>query len=163
MQPHHPVNEINNEQFIAAKTIFNDFLEKKGFRKTPERYAILEEIYSRNDHFDAETLYDEINKTLLNISRATVYNTLEILVVCDLVTKHQFGKNVTLYEKSYSYKQHDHVICIECNAVMEFCDPRLYQIKSTVAQLLNFKITHHSLNLFGICNSCSVKNSAIKH
>ena len=88
------------------------------------------------------------------VSRATVYNTLELLVNCDLVKKHQFGKNLAQFEKSYGYKQHDHIICANCGKVVEFCDPRVQQIKTMVGELLNFRITHHALNLYGICGSC---------
>ena len=88
------------------------------------------------------------------VSRATVYNTLELLVSCDLVRKHQFGKNLAQYEKSYGSKQHDHVICVDCGKVVEFCDPRIQQIKTMVGDLLNFKIMHHALNLYGVCGNC---------
>ena len=135
-------------------SIFSNHLEVNGFRKTPERFAILEEIYRRSDHFDAEALYIHMKTRNYRVSRATVYNTLELLVNCDLVKKHQFGKNLAQYEKSYGYKQHDHVICARCSKVVEFCDPRIQQIKTMVGDLLNFKITHHALNLYGICGSC---------
>ena len=134
--------------------IFSNHLEKNSFRKTPERFAILEEIYRRTDHFDAEALYIHMKTRNYRVSRATVYNTLELLVNCDLVKKHQFGKNLAQYEKFYGYKQHDHVICAHCSKVVEFCDPRIQQIKTMVGELLNFEITHHALNLYGICGSC---------
>jgi len=134
--------------------LFSNHLEKNSFRKTPERFAILEEIYRRTDHFDAEALYIHMKTRNYRVSRATVYNTLELLVNCDLVKKHQFGKNLAQYEKSYGYKQHDHVICAHCSKVVEFCDPRIQQIKTMVGDLLNFEITHHALNLYGICGTC---------
>lgn len=140
-----------------VRTIFTNYLEKNKQRKTQERYMVLEEVYARGDHFDAETLYIQLKENLQNISRATVYNTLELLANCDLVAKHQFGKNVTHYEKSYGCKQHDHLICTDCNKVIEFCDPRIQQIKSMMGDLLNFNISHHSLNLFGTCMGCEVK------
>ena len=136
------------------RNIFAAHLESKGLRKTPERFTILEEIYSRNDHFDAESLYSHLLMKNYHVSRATVYNTLELLLSCDLVTKHQFGKNLAQYEKSYGYKQHDHIICVDCKKVVEFCDPRIHQIQTMMGDLLNFKITQHSLNMYGVCGSC---------
>lgn len=145
-----------------VKKIFTDYLENKKQRKTPERYAILDEIYSQNDHFDVETLYIQMINRNYHVSRATVYNTLDLLLDCGLVTKHQFGKNMALFEKSYGYKQHDHLICNVCSKVMEFCDPRLQQIQNMMGELLKFNVTNHSLNLYGspildgnsVCTTC---------
>ncbi len=148
-----------NDTIEEVKKIFSSHLEQNSFRKTPERFTILEEIYRRSDHFDAEALYIHMKNQSYRVSRATVYNTLELLVNCDLVKRHQFGKNLALYEKSYGYKQHDHLICVDCGKVLEFCDPRIQQIKDMMGELLHFKITHHSLNLYGQCDgACEKKN-----
>jgi Fur family ferric uptake transcriptional regulator len=142
-------NTINNIEEV--KEIFNRHLTEQKMRKTPERYAILEEIYSRNDHFDAEALYIHMKTQNYRVSRATVYNTLDLLVTCDLVKKHQFGDNLAKYEKSLGYRQHDHLICNDCGKILEFCDPRVQQIKNMMGDLLNFEVTSHSLNLYGNC------------
>ncbi len=134
-----------------VRKIFSTYLETQGQRKTPERFAILSEIYGRSDHFDAEALYIQMKNQNYRVSRATVYNTLDLLVSCDLVKRHQFGKNLALYEKSYGYKQHDHLICKDCGRVFEFCDPRVQQIKTIMGSILKFEVTDHSLNLYGHC------------
>jgi Fur family ferric uptake transcriptional regulator len=148
---------LNTDRLEEVKKIFTAHLENKGLRKTAERYAILEEIYARSGHFDVEELYAGMKERNLQVSRATVYNTLDLLVEQGLVSKHQFGRNLAQYEKSYGYRQHDHVICTECHKVVEFCDPRIHGIQTMVGDLLNFHILHHSLNLYGICGDCRAK------
>ena len=135
----------NNDEVIE---VFTKFLSFHNHRKTPERFSILSEIYSTEGHFDIDSLYEKMNKKNYRVSRATLYNTIELLLESGLVRKHQFGESFSQYEKSYFSNQHDHIIIKDTGEVKEFCDPRIERIKKDIEEIFDVDIEDHSLYLY---------------
>jgi Fe2+/Zn2+ uptake regulation proteins len=139
--------EIVKQQFTA-------YLTEKGCRKTPERYAILDLIYTKSGHFDMDSLYVAMNQNNFRVSRATLYNTMQLLLECKLVRKHQFGTNLSYYERTFNNDFHYHLICTECGQVEECKDIDLKQVIKN-KRIKRFTPSYYSLYIFGLCNKCA--------
>lgn len=145
-----------------VKTEFTEYLSLHKLRKTPERYAILEHIYSLKGHFDMDSLFNSMRDSGFRVSRATLYNTIELLLDCGLVIKHQFGANVSKYERAYGNENHDHFICLGCGDVKEYKNMTPFTMTQK-KRFQKFKVSYYSLYIYGICNKCQrARKSRIK-
>ncbi len=138
--PHHNSLEL--------RRVFENILKRKGLRRTQERFYLLDEIYSMTGHFTADELYRTVKEKGFMISRATVYNSLNLFEELGLVIGHHFSKGGKKYEPSLR-RQHIHLVCSRCNKVSEICIPQIYQLRSLVEEVLPFKVDHHEVVLTG--------------
>lgn len=141
----------------AEEVAFESFLRTRKLKLTTERMGILQAIYRRTEHFDAESLHLELRKAGGEISRATVYRTLDLLVQCGLVRKNSLGANHANYEAAREGEHHDHLICMNCQKVHEFFRSDLEALQDSICQAFDFQPLHHSLQIFGICGDCRGK------
>jgi len=135
--------------YEEVRDIFTEYLKVQNYRKTQGRYDILFEIYSIDEHFEVETLYIILKNKNYHISRATIYNTIDLLLECGLIVKHSFGNKAGSYEKAYGSTQHDHIINLESQEVIEFQDERIMDIVESIGKQYGFNITHYAFTLYG--------------
>ena len=141
----------NNKIVETVNLMFAEYLKENKFRRTPERFAILNAIYSINGSFEIEQLLSHLEQEeKFRVSRATVYNTIALLINANLVIHHQFGA-VSKYEKCYGNAK-AHTICTNCGKVTEIGN--LDFTEAIAANIKKFHLTHHSLYLYGLCNKC---------
>ncbi len=147
----------DSQSLQTVKDVFTNYMIEKKHRKTPERYAILNQVYAIEGHFNAETLFNMMEKEY-RVSLATIYNTLELLEDCQLIVKHQFGDQIAEYEKTFGTQTHHHLVCTKCGAVREFYDRK---VKTAVQskRFATFDPTHYSLYVYGICKKCKLKKT----
>jgi len=136
-----------------AEEIFRNFLKEEKNRITPERFEVMEYALGYEGHFGADELFIKMKNSKSRVSRATVYNTLELLVQCNLLSKRNFGDNISRYESNFKRQQHDHLICVECGKIIEFTDARLTGIPESICKDLNFDLDSYSFNIFARCRN----------
>lgn len=136
-----------------ASEILREFLKKGQNRITPERFEVMDSALDYEGHFGADDLYVIMKNKKSRVSRATVYKTLELLVQCDLLSKRNFGDNMTRYESSFKRQIHDHLICMDCGRIVEFTNSALENIPKELSKNLGFKFENYSFNIFARCKN----------
>ncbi len=155
-------NNLNQKLRKQVKEEFENYLVQHKYRRTPERFAILDYIYTTKGHFDMDSLYKSMIKMNFRVSRATLYNTIELLLECKLVVKHQFGGNMSKYEKAYGNENHNHIICTTCGQVWETKGNNLTESMQP-KKIRRFTVNYYSMYIYGTCSKCSyAKNKKLK-
>ncbi|GIX42109.1 MAG: transcriptional repressor [Leptospiraceae bacterium] len=143
-----------NNSFDIHKELskFSEFLKKKNLKITSQRLLVAEKIFSIGEHFTVEDLTEILKDKRDEISRATIYRTVSLLVESGQLIEHDFGKNSKYYEFSPSSQEHhDHIVCLDCGIIEEFYNPNIEKIQIEIANKFNYELKDHSLNLYGKC------------
>lgn len=138
----------------AARGTLTKYLKANKLRITPERFKLLDEVMKGSGHFDADELHSRLRSKGIKVSRATIYNTLDVFLECGLISKYRFGENHSRYEKAFGRPRHDHLICLSCGDIIEFVNEKLNKIQEEVCKEKNFKAQNATLQIFGICAKC---------
>ena len=134
------------------------FIDLKGLRRTQQRDQIATEVFSRDDHFTAEELFERVRKSSSGISRATVYRTLALLVEAGLLREIDLGEQETTYDPNFHDKpSHNHLVCKDCGKVLEFEDSGIDTLNDCVARRLGFRPLEHSLKIEASCEQLRLK------
>ena len=131
----------------VVETRFKTYLRSKGLKFTPQRRLILGKVFTTHDHFEADDLVMAFRREGKRLSRASIYRTLPLLVRSGLIREVQFGENHAHYEHTLGHEHHDHLICVRCGKVVEFCEESIEELQDTVCEKHGFRAQSHSLEI----------------
>ncbi len=144
---------MNTGKYAELQERFSKYLAEKGLRRTEERFAILKCICNFLGHFDVYVLHQKLEELNFHVSRATVYNTIEVLVECGLVVRHQFPVSSHQYELRAYAEMHSHLICMQCGEIRELKNEMLRKSIDSM-KVSRFTSVYHSLYIYGLCHKC---------
>lgn len=150
-----PRRAASNAAFERVEREFERFIRRKGLKLTSQRRRILKRVFATNRHFTAEEIHESFRRGRDDLSRATVYRTLSLLVEGGFLDMLELGGDTKRYEHILGREHHDHLLCIRCGTVVEFQEARIEELQEVVAQRHGFRITSHSLRIFGNCKKCA--------
>ncbi len=135
----------------------NEYMTKHGLRSTEQRRVVTEMFFATQGHLSIEDLLDKVRVTEPRIGYATVYRTLKLLKECGLAFERHFGDGVSRYEVAWEDEHHDHLICLDCEKIIEFEDDAIEKLQHAVASKHDFTLERHKLELYGVCPDCQAK------
>ena len=136
------------------RSIFREFLYKKGLKLTKERQRILDEVFAFHGHFNPEELLKSMRSKKIKVSKASIYRTLPLLVESGLVEQVEKNDKHAHYEHTFGHGHHDHLICMRCGKVIEVFSQRLEAVQTELCKSREFEGIKHTLEIKGYCCNC---------
>jgi len=137
---------------------FRHYLREHRLPVTQQRDLIAHAIFTAPDHLTAAAVHQRLSGQGKRIGIATVYRTLKLLKECGLAFERHFGDGVSRYEVAWADEHHDHLICVECEKIIEFEDEGIEELQHKVAARKGFKLVRHKLELYGVCKDCQERS-----
>jgi Fur family ferric uptake transcriptional regulator len=134
--------------------IFQNYIRQRGFRWTPERELILQEIFEIHEHFDVDGLYLQLKQKGAKVSKASIYRAIPLFIDCGLIREVDFSDGHWHYEHIYGHDHHSHLKCLNCGEVLEFEEPALVQVERRLSREYGYSIVTHQLEVKGYCPAC---------
>lgn len=143
---------------VIAK--LDDFIRRKGMRRTPQREAIVRLAFETDEHFTSEELFDRVRRHNINASRATVYRTIALLVEAGLLHEIDLGGDLKTYDPNFLDKpSHNHLVCVDCGRVLEFEDSHLELLNDCLTRRMGFRPKRQSIKIEACCEELRKKGS----
>ena len=136
---------------------FEDYLKSCGLRMTQTRLDVLNQVFDYPGHFQTEDLLVQMRRNGYLVSRPTIYRTLPLLVQSGLLTEFIDAQKNTRYESIHSLREHAHLICLRCNQIVEFKEPRIDNLQKSVCEAHNFKAVRFRNEIIGYCEECQAE------
>ena len=134
---------------------FKSALKSENMKFTPQRLSILENVVNNKEHRECEEIYLSLVDSDLNVSRATVYRTMDLLVTHNFARKIDIGDGRARYETKINHPHHDHMICVNCGEITEFVSDKIERLQDDICDENGFKLIRHIHQLFGRCKKCN--------
>ena len=147
-------DESSAKNLESARETLARYISEKGLKSTRQRDIIADTFLTQNGHLNVDELLELVRAEDERISAATVYRTMKLLTECCLASPRRFDDGQTRYEAAVGRHHHDHLICKRCSTIIEFEDDRIEALQHAVAKLHGFLVTHHKLELYGLCAAC---------
>ncbi len=151
------VNRHNRAKAVQRLAVFHSRLKERGLKSTGQRDDIARVFFDLGHHISAEELYAEVKKINPHVGYATIYRTLRLLKECELLYERHFDDTQARYEVA-GERHHDHFICQGCGRIIEFENEDLERLQQAVARELGVSLTHHKMELYGLCADCRARS-----
>lgn len=145
---------IGDDRMIDEKQCLKNYIREKGMRYTKQRELILEKFLRKEGHLGAQEMFVELHKKYPNIGQSTVYRTVNLLKEASLAREVNISGKRRHFEHEYDHPHHDHLVCIKCGKMIEFCEPKIEELQNKIFKKYGFIPKDHKMEIYGYCNKC---------